>query len=66
MNQSATISLRFRNAIFAHIFVLTLLLVGVILVSTGMGYIKIPLLAVAKIIFDVGGRFPGNSSQPAG
>ena len=50
MDQTATISLRFRNATFTHIVVLTLLLVGVILVSTGMGYIKIPLPAVAKII----------------
>ena len=51
MNRSATISLRFRNATFAHIIVLTLLLLCVILISTGMGYIKIPLPAVAKIIF---------------
>ena len=51
MSQSATISLRFRNATFAHIIALTLLLLSVILISTGMGYIKIPLPAVAKIIF---------------
>jgi iron complex transport system permease protein len=51
MSQSATISLRFRNATFAHIIALSLLLLSVILVSTGMGYIKIPLPAVAKIIF---------------
>ena len=51
MNQSATISLRFRDATFAHILVLTLLLLSVILISTGMGYIKIPLPAVAKIVF---------------
>ncbi len=51
MNQSATISLRFRNATFAQIIVLILLLLSVILISTAMGYIKIPLPAVAKIIF---------------
>jgi iron complex transport system permease protein len=51
LSQSATISLRFRNATFAHIIALTLLLLSVILISTGMGYIKIPLPAVAKIIF---------------
>ena len=51
MSQPATISLRFRNATFAYIIALTLLLLSVILISTGMGYIKIPLVAVAKIIF---------------
>ena len=51
MSQSATISLRFRNATFAQIIVLMLLLLSVILISTAMGYIKIPLPAVAKIIF---------------
>jgi iron complex transport system permease protein len=50
MNQTATISLRFRNATSAHIALLTMVLAIVILVSTGMGYIKIPLPAVAKII----------------
>jgi iron complex transport system permease protein len=50
MSQSATISLRFRNATFAHVVVLALLLLSVILISTGMGYIQIPLPAVAKII----------------
>ncbi len=51
VSQSATISLRFRNATFAQIIVLMLLLLSVILISTAMGYIKIPLPAVAKIIF---------------
>ena len=50
MNQTATISLRFRNATSAHIVLLTIVLAAAILVSTGMGYIKIPLPAVAKII----------------
>ena len=50
MSQTATISLRFRNATFAHVVVLALLLLSVILISTGMGYIQIPLPAVAKII----------------
>jgi len=50
MSQTATISLRFRNATFAHIVLLTLLLISAILVSTAMGYIPIPLPAVAKII----------------
>jgi iron complex transport system permease protein len=50
MDQAATIALRFRNATLTQILFLALLLVGVILVSTAMGYIKIPLTAVVKII----------------
>jgi iron complex transport system permease protein len=57
MNQTATTSLRFRNATIAQVVLLTLMLAGVILVSTGMGYIQIPLPAVAKIII---ARVSGN------
>lgn len=63
MNQTATISLRFRNATFAHIVLLTLLLISVILVSTAMGYIHIPLPAVAKIIV---AKIFGNLSEVKG
>ena len=50
MDQTATTSLRIRNATLTQILCLTILLIGIILVSTGMGYIKIPLPAVVKII----------------
>jgi iron complex transport system permease protein len=59
MNQTATISLRFRNATSAHIVLLTIVLAAAILVSTGMGYIKIPLPVVAKII---AAKLSGNQS----
>ena len=59
MNQTATISLRFRNATSAHIVLLTIVLAAAILVSTGMGYIKIPLPVVAKII---AAKLSGNPS----
>ena len=50
MDQTATTSLRIRNATLTQVLCLTILLISVILVSTGMGYIKIPLPAVVKII----------------
>ena len=59
MNQSSTISFRFREATAVHIFGLLIALAGVIMLSTGMGYIKIPVVAVAKIIVT---KISGNAS----
>ncbi len=50
MNQRSTITFRFREATAAHILCLIMALIGVIMLSTGLGYIKIPVAAVAKII----------------
>ncbi|MGD8521537.1 MAG: iron ABC transporter permease [Desulfobacterales bacterium] len=50
MNQNPNITFRFRDATAAHIFSLLIVLAGVIMLSTGMGYIKIPVVAVVKII----------------
>lgn len=50
MNQNTPTELRFRDATVAQIICLFLVLVCVIIVSTGMGYIKIPVAAVVKII----------------
>jgi iron complex transport system permease protein len=50
MDQSSTIAIRFREATAALILCLSIALVGVIMVSAGMGYIKIPLEAIVKII----------------
>ena len=50
MNQRSSITFRFRDATAVHIFGLLIVLAGVIMFSTGMGYIKIPVVAVVKII----------------
>jgi iron complex transport system permease protein len=50
MNQNSTITSRFRDATAVHILGLLIALAGVIMISTGMGYIKIPVVAVVKII----------------
>ena len=48
MNQNPNITFRFRDATAVHIVGLLIALGGVIMLSTGMGYIKIPVVAVAK------------------
>jgi iron complex transport system permease protein len=50
MKQSSSITSRFRDATAVHILALLIALAGVIMLSTGMGYIKIPVVAVVKII----------------
>ena len=50
MNQNSTITFRFRDATAVHILGLIIALAAVITLSTGMGYIKIPVVAVVKII----------------
>jgi iron complex transport system permease protein len=50
MNQNSTKTSRFRDATAVHILGLLIALAGVIMISTGMGYIKIPVVAVVKII----------------
>ncbi|UCE54700.1 MAG: iron ABC transporter permease [Desulfobacterales bacterium] len=50
MDQSPTITIRFREATAALILCLSIALVGVIMISAGMGYIKIPFEAIVKII----------------
>ena len=57
--QSAGLQNRYINSTAAHIFMLMLGLSVVIIVSTGMGYIKIPLDAVVKIILS---KISGQSS----
>jgi iron complex transport system permease protein len=58
MNQNSTITFRFRDATAVHISALLIALAGVIMLSTGMGYIKIPVVAVAKIIaMKISGNF---------
>ncbi|MGD8890153.1 MAG: iron ABC transporter permease [Desulfobacterales bacterium] len=42
---------RFRHSTTLHIFLLGLGLTAVIIISSGMGYLKIPVVAVIKIIF---------------
>jgi len=42
---------RFHNSSIIHIFLLASGLAAVIIVATGMGYIKIPVAAVVKIIW---------------
>lgn len=63
MNQNSTITLRFRDATVAHIFGLLIVLAAVIMLSTGMGYIKIPVVAVVKIIVT---KISGNVSFAEG
>jgi iron complex transport system permease protein len=50
MNPNSNTTFRFRDATAAHISGLLIVLAGVIMLSTGMGYIKIPVAAVVKII----------------
>jgi iron complex transport system permease protein len=50
LNQNPTTTFRFRDATAVHIFALLIALAGVIMLSTGMGYIKIPVGAVFKVI----------------
>ncbi len=50
MNQSATGTIRFREATPIQILCLLIALVTVVIVAAGMGYIKIPLTAIVKIV----------------
>jgi len=50
MNQSATGTIRFREATAIQILCLLIALVTVVIVAAGMGYIKIPLTAIVKIV----------------
>jgi iron complex transport system permease protein len=50
MNQSATGTIRFRDATSTQILCLLIALVTLVIVAAGMGYIKIPLTAIVKII----------------
>ena len=50
MNQSATGTIRFREATPIQILCLLIALVTVVIVAAGMGYINIPLTAIVKIV----------------
>jgi iron complex transport system permease protein len=50
MNQGATGTIRFREATTIQILCLLIALIAVVIVAAGMGYIKIPLTAIVKVV----------------
>jgi iron complex transport system permease protein len=49
---------RFGHSTIVYVFLLAVGLIGIIVISTGMGYIKIPVIVVVKIILNaISGQF---------